>query len=138
MKKCTELQAVEALKALLQQASAVKVRDIRIESPGPRRGKDIVARIDVYGHRHVLFCKVKANGEARNVRTALQEMHRNVPHCEEEITPVLIVPQLSNEARALCKKGRLNFLDLEGNAHLELDDYFFGKRSLPRQIVVSQ
>lgn len=138
MKKCTEVEAVEALEALLRQVSAVRVRDIRIESPGPRRGKDILAQIDVYGHRHVLFCKVKTNGEPRNVRTALQEMRENVPHCEEEVTPVLIAPQLSIEARALCKKGRLSFLDLEGNALLELNDYFFAKRSLPRQMAVAQ
>ena len=138
MKKCIEVQAVDALKALLQQVSAVSVRDIRIESPGHGRKKEILARIDVYGQHHILCCNVQAEGQPRNVQMALHELHEGVPHFEEETTPVLITPQLSAEARELCRKKRLSFLDLEGNAHLEVNEVFFGKRCLPRQMAVPQ
>jgi hypothetical protein len=136
MKKCMELQAVEALKALLQQLSSVKVRDISVESPGPQHRKEIVARIDVYGQGHVLYCNVKGNGELRNVKTTLRELQQRGIKFDKEITPVLIAPRLSIEARALCRQRQLGFLDLEGNAHLELNEVFFGKRCLPRQISV--
>ncbi len=135
MKKCMELQAVEALKALLQQLSSVKVRDISIESPGPQHRKEIVARIDVYGRRHTLACKVRTNGESRSVRMVLSELQHGSAQHDEEMMPVLIAPQLSTEAQALCRQRRLGFLDLEGNAHLELKEVFFGKRCLPRQSV---
>jgi hypothetical protein len=138
MKKCIEVRAADALKALLQQVSAVKVRDITIESPAHGRRKEILARIDVYGRHHILFCKVKPKGQPRNVQMALDELHADAPHFEEETTPVLIAPQLSVEARELCRKKRLSFLDLEGNAHLEVNDIFFGKRCLPRQMAVPQ
>jgi hypothetical protein len=137
MKKCMEMQAVEALKALLRQLSAVKVRDISIESPGSKNRKEIVARIDVYGRRHTLFCKVRANGEPRNIQMVLGELQKRAVQFDEEITPVLIAPQLSTEAQALCRQRRLGFLDLEGNAHLELNEVFFGKRCLPRHSALS-
>jgi hypothetical protein len=137
MKKCLEVQAVEALKALLRQLSAVKVRDISIESPGPKHRKEIVARIDVYGRHHTLFCQVRANGEPRNVQMVLGELQEFALQDDEEVTPVLIAPQLSTEAQALCRQRRLGFLDLEGNAHLELKEVFFGKRCLPRRMSAS-
>jgi hypothetical protein len=138
VKKCIEVQAVEALEALLRQLSAVKVRNISIESPGPKHRKEIVARIDVYGRHHTLFCQVKTNGGSRNVQMVLGELQEFAVHDDEEVTPVLIAPQLSAEAQALCRQRRLGFLDLEGNAHLELKEIFFGKRCLPRQISASQ
>jgi hypothetical protein len=138
MKKCTEVQAVEALRALLRQVSAVRIRDIKVESHGPKQRKDILARIDVYGHQHTLFCKVTANGEARNVQTVLGELRERTRQPDEEITPVLIAPLLSTEAQTLCRQRRLGFLDLEGNAHLELNEFFFGMRSLPRQAALQQ
>jgi hypothetical protein len=131
MRRSIEVEARAALETLLGQVSAVKVRDIKIESPGPHRRKDILARIDVYGRGHVLFCRVKTGDEARVVRNAMHEL-RSVPQRgEEEITPVLIAPQLSKEARAQCRMGRLSFLDLEGNAHLEFQEYFFDKTCVP-------
>ena len=133
MKNSMENQAVEALKTLLRQLSAVTVRDISVESPGRGQRKEIVAHIDVHGRRHTLFCKVKSNGQTRNVRTVLGELHKQAARFEEEITPVFIAPQLSSEAQSLCRQRKLGFVDLEGNAHLVLNDVFFGKRCLPRQ-----
>ena len=137
MRRCIEVQAVEALEALLRQVSAVKVRDIKIESPGPRCRKDIFARIDVYGREHVLFCRVKTGNQARVVRTAMHELRNQLNGGGEEITPVLIAPRLSREARDLCRKGRLSFLDLEGNAHLEFQEYFFDKTCVGSSAAVS-
>ena len=137
MKKCMEIQAVEALKALLRQVSAVRIRDIKVESPGPRHRKEILAQIDVYGQRHTLFCKLKANGQPRSVQMVLGESRKRAPQFDEAITPVLIAPLLSVEAQALCRRRRLCFLDLEGNAHLELNEVFFGKRCVPLQAPVS-
>lgn len=131
MKSCLEIQAREALDALLRQTSAVKVREIKIESPGPHRRKNILAQVDVYGRQYVLFCRVKTGGEARLVRTTMNELRGMLGDGEKEIMPVLIAPQLSREARAKCRKGRLSFLDLEGNAHLEFKEYFFDKTCMP-------
>jgi hypothetical protein len=48
-------------------------------------------------------------------------------------TPVLIAPELSEEAQALCRDSNTGFLDLEGNARLYLDEVFIVKRSLPHR-----
>jgi hypothetical protein len=133
MKNSMEEQAVKALKATLRQLSAVTVRDISVESQGPGHRKEIVAHIDVYGRPHTLFCKVKSNGQPRNVRTVLGELHKQAARFNEKVTPVFIAPLLSTEAQSLCRQRQLGFVDLEGNAHLVLNDVFFGKRCLPRQ-----
>lgn len=126
MKRGIHTQALEALETLLRQVSAVKVRHIGFNSLGPHQRKDILARIDVYGRDHTLFCRVKAGGEARDVRVTLRELRRTVPD-RGAITPVLIAPRISGEAMALCREGQLSFLDLDGNAHLELPEYFFAR-----------
>ena len=131
MKRCLEDQAREALDALLRQTSAVKVREIKIESPGPHRRKNILAQVDVYGREYVLFCRVKTSGRARVVRTAMNELRGMLADGGQEIMPVLIAPQLTREARAKCRKGRLSYVDLEGNAHLEFKEYFFDKTCMP-------
>ena len=57
----------------------------------------------------------------------LRKLHARFPG---ETTPVLIAPELSEEAQALCRESNTGFLDFEGNARLYLDEVFIVKRSL--------
>ncbi len=131
MNRQREAQAVEALRTLLTHASAIKVQEITTEGAGTRRRKDILARIDVYGRRHTLFCRLKTRGEAHSVKIALREFRRCAVCQTDEVTPVLIAPRLSREAKALCRQGQLSFLDFDGNAHIELPEYFFCQTCMP-------
>lgn len=131
MKKSLEIMAVEALKELLQQVSAIKLRDIKLMSPDSAGESDILVHIDVYGHNRMLVCKVKSSGDLRPVRSALGKLKEYVGHVAGEITPILIAPQLSPEAQALCRESSAGFLDLQGNARIILDEVFFAKRSVP-------
>ncbi|MDE3188637.1 MAG: hypothetical protein KGM96_14075 [Acidobacteriota bacterium] len=133
MKKSLEITAVEALKELLQQVSAIKLRDIKFMSPDSAGESDILVHIDVYGHSHLLVCKVKSSGDLRPVRSALSKLKEYAGHVAGEITPILIAPQLSPEAQALCRESSAGFLDLQGNARIILDEVFFAKRSLPQR-----
>ena len=124
-----EVRAIEALRAVLQQVSTIKVRDLKRASKPPGRG--IVAHIDVLGHNHTLACRVEASGEPGQVSTALTELDACAAHLAANATPVLIVPYLSAEVQALCERSRAGFLDLEGNARLVIGEVFIVKRSLP-------
>ncbi len=130
--KFAKKTAVEALKGVLRQVSQIKVKGIDFESPHPDLKVDILAHLEVHGHLHTLVCKVKTSGRPESVRLALREFQGHSAHLGDNSTPVLIAPRLSEEARALCRESRLGFLDLEGNARLDLGEVFIGKRSLPQ------
>jgi hypothetical protein len=125
-------RAVEALMAVLCQVSQIKLKDIDLDSHRPDLQVDILAHIDVHGHSHTLVCKVRASGRPEHVRMALKELQCHASQFSGNATPVLIAPRLSEEAKAICRESKAGFLDLEGNARLELGEVFIGKCSLPR------
>jgi hypothetical protein len=125
-------RAAEALKAVLCQVSQIKLKRIDMDLPDPDLKIDILAHIDVQGHSHTLACRVRASGRPEHVRMALEELRGNAARLSANATPVFIAPRLSEQAQALCRECRACFLDLEGNARLELGEVFIGKRSLPR------
>lgn len=123
--------AAEALKAVLLQVSQIKVRDIDIDAPRPDLKVDFVAHLDVLGHSHTLICKVEASGRPEHVRMALNQLRGSCEGTTGETTLVFIAPRVSEEAQELCKESQAGFLDLEGNARIDLGEVFIGKRSWP-------
>jgi hypothetical protein len=123
-------RATEALKSLLEQVSAVKLKEMKRESPARGRAADILAHIDVYGHSHTLACEVNADTRPSKVRASIRKLQECAAHLAGETTLVLIAPYFSPEAQALCKRSHAGFLDLEGNARLSLGQVFIGKRSM--------
>lgn len=117
-----ETRAAEALRALLGQVSAIKLKQIRRESKG-----SVFADVDVLGHRHTLACEVKASAHPEKLRSTLRQWN-SAPRQEATI-PVLIAPYLSPEAQAICKESHAGFIDLEGNARLAMGEVFIGKRA---------
>ena len=121
-------RAAEALKAVLHQVSQVKLHTIDL--PDPDLKIDIVAHVDVHGHRRTLVCKVKASGRPEHVLVALEELQGLANQIDGDATPVIIAPHLSEEAKALCGERRAGFLDLAGNARIDLGDVFIFRRTL--------
>lgn len=126
-----EIRAAEALGTLLHQVSSIKTRNIKLQPAGAHRRGDILADIDVLGRSHQLVCSV-ADGDLGHMRKALQQLRTCVDRKATAATPMLITPRLSAQARAMCEENQIGFLDLEGNAHLVLDEVFIGKRSVHR------
>ena len=127
------VRAADALRALLEQVSTVKLRELRSATPPSGRGAGLLARIEVLGRSHTLACKVAAGRQLHHVDAALAELRGDAAHLGAEATPVLIASYLSPQARALCAASRTGFLDLEGNARLVFGEVFIAKRSLPRR-----
>jgi hypothetical protein len=125
-----EARAAEALKSLLEQVSAVKLKEMKRESPTRGDAPEIVAHIDIYGHSHTLACEVNGDTRPSKVRASIKKLQDCAAHLAGETTLVLIAPYLSPEAQALCKQSHAGFLDLEGNARLSVGEVFIGKRSM--------
>jgi len=126
-------RAAEALKSVLHQVSQIKLRKIDNDSPGPDLKVDMLAHVDVHGHSHTLLCKVTASGRPDYVRTALKEFEEDGNRQGGNSTLVFIAPRMSEEGKALCGEGKAGFLDLEGNARLELGDVFIVKRTVSKR-----
>jgi len=126
-------RAAEALKSLLHQVSQIKLTSIDSTSSNPDLKVDILAEVEVHGHRHTLVCKVNASGRPDHVLVALKEFEELTGKFDDRAMPVIIAPHISEEARALCGANKAGFLDLEGNAHLELGDLFIFRRTRPQQ-----
>jgi hypothetical protein len=131
-----EVRAAEALKSLLEQISAVKLKEMKRQSPAHGRAAEILAHIDIYGRSHTLACEVNADMRPSKVRASIRKLQDCAANLSGEITLVLIAPYLSPEAQALCKQSHAGFLDLEGNARLSLGEVFIGKRSMRQQPAV--
>ena len=127
-----ETRAAEALKSLLEQVSAVKLKEMKRESASARpRCRNPGA------YRHLRPQPYPGlRGECRRapqqVRASIKKLQDCAAHLAGETTLVLIAPYLSPEAQALCKESHAGFLDLEGNARLSVGEVFIGKRSMRR------
>jgi len=126
-------RAAEALKTALHQVSQIKLRKIDHSSPGPDLKVDMLAHVDVHGRSHTLVCKLTASGRPDYVRMALKEFEGDVHRLDGNSTLVFIAPRMSEEAKAVCGEGKAGFLDLEGNARLELGDVFIVKRTISKR-----
>ena len=122
--KSTETRAVDALRSVLGQVPAIKLKSIARESRIDHAELDIVAEVSVGGRGHTLACEVKENGQPRYVRAGLLQLRSYVAGLGRDVTPVLIAPFLSSAAQELCREQGVGFLDLEGNVRLAFDTVF--------------
>ena len=122
--KDMEIRAVGALRSVLDQVPAIKLKSITRDSRIDDTQLDIVAKLSVAGRGHTLVCEVKASGQPRYVRTALLQLRSCVAGLGNDVIPVLIAPFLSSSAQDLCREQGVGFLDLEGNVRLAFDAVF--------------
>jgi len=135
------IRAAEALRAVLAEVSGTKVREISHPSSNTRSAGAFTASVDVYGSRHTLACEIAPDAQPAHLRALLQELRDNVDRSHTAVTPVIIAPHISDEARAVCNENRAGFLDLEGNARIALGEVFILKRTIPhvaRRSVVNE
>lgn len=123
-----KLRAAEAIKAILSEVSTLKLKEIRCASAAGQGEPGFLVCVEVLGHSYTLACEVKAKVNPRNLRAALKELNECAAHVSGDATPVLIAPHLSPQAQAMCKQCSAAYLDLEGNAHLDLGEVFIVQR----------
>jgi len=116
--------AAEAFKVLLAEVPLIRLINLKIESPVGENYADFLVHLDVQNHPRTLVCEVKPNGQPRNVRSALHQLHNYSQHLGGETLPVLIAPYLSPESQKLCRESGAGYFDLHGNARIAFDGIF--------------
>lgn len=129
--KSSRMRAFEAIEALLMRTSAIKLKDVDLGLVGEGSEVDIVAHIEVLGHGRTLACQLARDAEPQNVMKALEELRHSVTQLPGEVTPVIVMPCLSQEARDICHESNAGFLDLHGNGSLAFGEVFISMRSSP-------
>ena len=115
-----ERQAAEALRSLFERNPEIMVNEIVFEPPGPGHPVDILASIIAFGRHHKLACEVRSNGQPRHVRNAILYVRDYVSNLEFDAAPMVSAPFLSEQSRALCVEYGVGYLDLHGNAFLQV------------------
>jgi hypothetical protein len=133
-----ESEAIEALRETLRQISVIKVKEVSVDRIGRHGEKTILGHIEIYGHAHLLACKVVSTCDVPRMQRAVHELQQIQRERGVVVLPILIAPTLSEEAQTLCGTNNIGFLDLEGNARLYLDEVFIVKRSLHHKATTAQ
>ncbi|NPD15048.1 hypothetical protein HOY34_07500 [Xinfangfangia sp. D13-10-4-6] len=122
-------QALDRLPEMLDRVPGVRITHQALEQAYGDRRLDLVIEASIGGEYWTLVGEVIANGQPRNVRAALHQMHGLRRSRNQDWVPILIAPYLSPEARRLCVEDDVGYLDLHGNARLA-----FGQIYLEREV----
>ncbi len=135
--KFIEENAVEALKALLQQVPAVKLVGIEKQDiPLDRSNRFLGTHRDV--RRGDIHWFAKLNLPASHATSGWPHLScATTLHVTNRMLLVLsfIAPYLSSEAQTLCRKEALGFLDFEGNVRLLFDSVFIERLVTTKPVV---
>lgn len=82
-----------------------------------------------------LLCEVKARGEPRILREAAYQLQQYLT-AGATGHPVVVAPYVSDRGRQVCKETGIGFLDLSGNACLNLGDVYFEIEGRPNRYKV--
>ncbi|MFQ6014865.1 MAG: type IV toxin-antitoxin system AbiEi family antitoxin [Anaerolineae bacterium] len=84
-----------------------------------------------------LLCEVKARGEPRILREAGYQLQQYLTAGARGY-PVVVTPYVSDRGRQVCKEIGISFLDLSGNALLDLGDFYFEVEGKPNSYKASR
>lgn len=128
-----EIEALEAIRALLDHIPILQVHSIKHENPfGPDRGYDAQIEVSNADKNYAIAVEIKPNGQPRFVRSAIYRLRNYTVHTSpsefgpdiSEVVPMLVTPYLSPESREICLEQGVSYLDLFGNFRLTFGTVF--------------
>ena len=116
-----EHRAAEALQGLFERSPEIELVDAVFEPRiDPGHPVDILASFSAFGRCHRVACEVRSNGQPSHVRNAILSVRDYVAHLDFNAAPMVSAPFLSERSRALCVESGVGYLDLHGNAFLQV------------------
>ena len=116
-----EKRIAEALRSLFERNPAIAIGGIALVPPIDSGHRiDILASINAFGCHHKIACEVRNNGQPSHVRNAILHVRDCVANLEFDAAPMVAAPFLSERSRALCVEYGVGYLDLHGNAFLQV------------------
>lgn len=125
-------QACEALISMLHQVSWIRPGDVALESPTGDSRVHLLARIHVLGRTHTLACAMHQGAFEEGLDSAIFDLYTGAAALDSAAMPVLIASSLSAEAQSLCRENRVAYIDLKGNARIDLGEVFIARHAVPQ------
>ncbi len=121
-----ECRAADAVQVILQDVPVLRID--KVEAAPSGANYDLLAELNLDGHKRLLVCEVKPIGQPRHVRAALLQLQKVARGFDPPATPIFIAPYLSREAQALCREFDVGFIDFVGNARITFDTVFIERQ----------
>lgn len=123
-------KAKEALLSCLSRVPFLKIGEIKKEISKEGVRPDLLVKLDYPEGKKTLVIEVKANGQPRLVRQAVNQILRY-----KELFPdfygVFLAPYISPKAGEICKEEGMGYLDFSGNCYLYFDNVFIEQGGKP-------
>lgn len=121
-------EARNTLEELLGRIPAIKIDSIEQEYVTKDQCIDLRVRLHAFGRTQELVIEVKSNGQPRFARmAALLLRHYLTRPDKTDAIPVFIAPYISEESRRVCDEFEIGYVDLVGNARLQLDGVYIDR-----------
>ena len=125
-----EEKAKEALKSCLSRVPFLKIVKIKREISKEGVRPDFLARLVYPEGEKNLVVEIKANGQPRLARQAVNQLLRY-----KEVFPdsygIFLAPYISQKAGEICRREGVGYLDLSGNCYLSFDRVFVEQEGRP-------
>jgi hypothetical protein len=119
----TEREALARIKNLLGRVPSVRIEGV--DQPSGSDGRsDFELRLKAKNRSYRLVCEVKASGQPRYVRSAIDQLRHAIARSPRDAYAVVIAPYLSPAAQEICQEAAVGFLDFEGNCRLVFNGVF--------------
>ncbi len=93
---------------------------------------EIVLVLNIKGKKKMLFSEVVGQGYPKQLREKAVQLLEMTEQAKRGY-PVIIAPYVSNLGREICKKMKVGFLDLSGNAYLDFDSLYLEIEGKPNK-----
>ena len=125
-----EKKAKDALRSCLSRVPFLKKADIKRQDSGGEMKPDFLIKLALSEGEQYLVVEVKANGQPRLAREAINQLLRY-----RDLFPnaygIFLAPYITPRAGELCKKEGIGYLDLAGNCYLCFDSVYIEQEGRP-------
>ena len=126
-------QAKELLRSCLLQVPSLRMERDSATSEQEAAGADFAICTDIQGAKQYLIVEVKASGQPRVVRNAINQLDRYRSQWPDSYG-VIFAPYISERTAEICRDEGVGYLDLAGNCYLNFQTVFIQKVGLPNPV----
>ena len=125
-----EKKARESLNSCLSRVPFLKIEDIKGRPSKEASKPDFLINISLPGIKKYLVVEVKANGQPRMAREAVNQILRYRAFFPDSYG-VFLAPYISPVAGEICRQEGIGYLDLAGNCYLCFDGVYIEQEGRP-------
>jgi hypothetical protein len=125
-----ERKSREALRSCLSRVPFLKIEDFKKQSSNKAVKPDFLVKLAVPEGDKTLVVEIKANGQPRVAREAVNQILRY-----RDLFPdsygIFLAPYISPKAGEICRQESIGYLDLSGNCYLCFDGVYIEQEGKP-------